>query len=229
MITSENQEDFLLLSGIQHIAFCPRQWALIHLEQVWAENVHTIDGKHFHEKVDNITADETRKGIRTVRAMPIVTHQLRLRGIADMVEFHLSSEKDLPFVCRIKKFSGWYCVVPIEYKSSSPKKDDRDAVQLCAQGIALEEMLGVKIARGFLFYGKTRRRQEIIFDTTLREKTFALVEQMYILARNGKTPLAEKSKKCSLCSLIEFCQPDLVAKSSSVEKYIKKYTCEMIE
>lgn len=229
MTTLEKQEDFLLLSGIQHMAFCPRQWALIHIEQVWAENIKTIDGKHFHEKTDNVMADETRKEIRTVRAMPIVSHELRLRGVADIVEFHRASEKNVPFVCNIKKHSGWHRVVPVEYKSGSPKKDDIDAVQLCAQGIALEEMLGVKIVSGYLFYGKTRRRQEIVFDTVLREKTFALAARMERLAKEGKTPSAERSKKCLQCSLYEFCQPDLTKKNNSVESYIKKYTSEMME
>lgn len=128
-----------------------RQWALIHLEQVWAENVRTVEGKHLHNRVDDPFKDESRTTLRIVRGMPVVSQQLGLRGVADVVEFHAGKEHIEGEYCRLENRGGWWRPVPVEYKRGRPKRDDRDAVQLCAQAIALEEMLQVHIPSGFLF------------------------------------------------------------------------------
>lgn len=216
------EDDLLLLSGIQHIAFCKRQWALIHIEQAWEENVRTIEGKHLHEKTDDPFEDETRNDLRVVRAMPIVSYKLGLRGVADVVEFHREKEPVEGMVCQLEGRRGWWRPVPVEYKRGRPKPDDRDAVQLCAQAMALEEMLGIKLEVGMLFYGQTRHRQEISLDEVLRSRTTALASQMHHMMGEGITPKAEKKKHCSLCSLVEKCQPDLTKRHRSVKSYLAR-------
>lgn len=214
--------DYLLLSGIQHMAFCERQWALIHVEQIWAENVRTVEGKHLHERADNPYFDESRKNTRIVRSMPIISNRLRLRGIADVVEFHLKEEPIKGETCQIEHRKGWWAPIPVEYKRGRVKKDDRDAVQLCAQAMALEEMLNVSIPTGFLFYGQTKRRESIPFTNLLRQRTVDLSFRMWDLMQKGMTPKAQKGKHCSLCSLVESCQPAWMIKPRSVKKYIVK-------
>lgn len=217
-----SEEDFLLLSGIQHVAFCERQWALIHIEQAWAENVRTIEGKYLHERADNPFKDETRKDIRVVRAMPIVCKKLGLRGVADVVEFHKTREAIEGITVRLKNRKGWWRPYPVEYKRGRPKSDDRDAVQLCAQAIALEEMLGVSIDTGFLYYAQTKRRVEIAFDQRLRKLVEELSKKMHKMFTEEKTPRAKKGKHCSLCSLKEICQPELTIRHRSVKEYLAR-------
>ena len=129
MNTEFDNDNFLLLSGIQHIAFCERQWTLIHIEQIWAENVSTIEGKHLHEKADDQWHDESRKNIRIVRSMPLISKRLGLRGVADVVEFQQSDTNVAGETCLLEKRRGWWRPVPIEYKRGRPKPDERDAVQ----------------------------------------------------------------------------------------------------
>ena len=217
-----SDEDLLMLSGIQHMAFCERQWALIHIEQVWSENVRTVEGQHLHERTDDPFADESRKNVRTVRAMPLVSQQLGLRGIADVVEFYQSQECLAGKACTLKSRKGWWRPVPVEYKRGRPKKDDRDAVQLCAQAIALEEMLTISIDEGFLFYGQTKHRELIKLDEKLRKHTIELALRMHQLIQDGKTPKAQKGRHCSQCSLLEECQPELTLHGHSVKAYLAR-------
>lgn len=217
-------DDFLLLSGIQHIAFCERQWALIHIEQAWAENVRTIEGKYLHERTDDPYEDETRKNIRVVRAMPIVSCDLGLRGIADVIEFKRHDHSIENITIKLENREGWWQPFPVEYKRGRPKSDDRDAVQLCAQAMALEEMLNIVIREGSLFYGQTRRREQILFDNQLRQRVKELSNRMHKLSSAGITPKAVKGKHCSLCSLTELCQPNLTIRYRSVESYLKRMT-----
>ncbi|EGO64859.1 CRISPR-associated protein Cas4 [Acetonema longum] len=217
-----SDDDLLLLSGIQHIAFCERQWALIHLEQVWAENVRTVEGKHLHERADDPYKDETRKTLRVIRAMPLVSYQIGLRGVADVVEFHQSQEVVSGEMCRLEKREGWWRPVPVEYKRGRPKPDDRDAVQLCAQAMALEEMMVISIPSGFLFYGQTKHRESVFFDIALRQHTVELATRMHQLAREEITPKPQKGKHCSQCSLVEQCQPQWMLRHRSVESYLAR-------
>jgi len=215
----QNEEDLLLLSGIQHFAFCERQWALIHIEQYWAENVRTVEGRHLHEQVDDPFFNDSRGGRLIIRGMPIVSMRLGLHGVADVVEFYRSKEDTYRSI-KLDGREGWWRAYPVEYKRGKPKKDDRDAVQLCAQAICLEEMLGTEISKGALYYAQIRHREEIFFDSNLRTRVEELSKRMHEMFVEGKTPRATSGKHCSLCSLVEQCQPRLTYKSRSIKNYL---------
>lgn len=217
-----SEDDYLLLSGIQHMAFCERQWALIHLEQIWEESVRTIEGKYLHNRADDPFKDESRKTLRIVRSMPVVSHQLGLRGVADVVEFHADKGHIGGKNCRLVNRGGWWRPLPVEYKRGRPKRDDRDAVQLCAQAIALEEMLQVHIPAGFLYYGKTKHRQAVALNASLRQHTFELSKRMHRLVLEEITPKAQKGRHCSLCSLKEQCQPNWMLRHRPVKNYLDR-------
>lgn len=213
-----SEQDYLMLSGIQHMAFCKRQWALIHVEQLWAENVRTIEGQHLHERVDNPEYNETRKGVRIVRGMPLVSKRLGLTGVADVVEFISVVEGA---GVKIKGRRGLWRPVPIEYKRGKAKKGDCDAVQLCAQAMALEEMLGTKIEVGQLFYAQTKRRVDVPVTPALRLRVMELAMEMHEYMGSGTTPKAEYTKACEACSLIDLCNPRLSECYQSVSTYYR--------
>jgi CRISPR-associated exonuclease Cas4 len=209
-----SDDELLLLSGIQHFAFCRRQWALIHVEQQWQENIKTFSGRQMHERVDDPFFTEARGTVLITRSLPLVSHQLGFYGVADVVEFN-SSEDGIT----IKGRKGLWKPYPIEYKYGQPKADDRDMVQLCAQGICLEEMFNLSISKGALFYGRTRRRQEVEFDETLRKRVAQLAEDMHEMFQKGITPCGEYTPACKSCSLLEICLPRLGSKRS-VQRYL---------
>lgn len=180
-------DNFLPLSGLQHLAFCPRQWALIHLEQVWAENRLTAEGRLLHERAD-LPGHVKRHELRTVRGMMIQSQRLRLTGRADIVEFHPE-----PY--------------PVEYKRGRRKPTDCDLVQLCAQALCLEEMLNAEVPRGAIFYGEPRRRLPVEFTPTLRLRTEELAHTMQLLYAERTTPPASPGKQCERCSLVNICLP----------------------
>ena len=219
-------DDLLLLSGIQHMAFCERQWALIHIEQVWAESSRTVEGKHLHERADDPYFDESRKNLRIVRSMQLVSQRLGLRGVADVVEFYQCETPDEKLCCSLTDRQDWWRPAPVEYKRGKPKPDDRDAVQLCAQAMALEEMLDVEVREGFLFYAQIKRREAVAIDEKLRSHSVELAMRMHEYLRAGVTPKAPQGKRCSLCSLVEQCQPQLTLKHRSVAKYLEAM-CQM--
>jgi len=214
-------DDLLLLSGIQHMAFCERQWALIHIEQAWAENVRTVEGHHLHERVDDPNQDEMRGDRLIIRAMPIISRNLGLQGVADVVEFRRVSEKT-EASCSLDGREGFWRAYPIEYKRGRPKPDDRDAVQLCAQCVALEEMLNIKIDEAALYYGQIRHREIVLIDGRLRELTKNTAMQMHSLMSAGVTPVPVEGKHCSLCSLVEICQPQVSLHKKPVDAYIRR-------
>ena len=218
----DNDDDFLMISGIQHFAFCPRQWALIHIEQQWKENVLTTEGNHIHRRVDVDNFDETRGQFRIVRSVPLISNELRIRGIADMVEFTnvgVASDNTVS----LKGRTGHWTVLPIEYKRGRVKFDDRDAVQLCAQAICLEEMLGIHIGQGIIYYAETRKRESIQFTVALRERVFSLVSSMREFYDEARTPRAVFKKHCLQCSLITLCQPKWSSQGSkSALDYVRK-------
>lgn len=179
------------LSALQHYAFCPRQCALIHNEQVWADNWLTAQGELLHQRVDH-GAPETRKGIRYERGLAVSAPQLGLTGKLDLLE------KDLA--------SG--ALTPVEYKRGKPKRHDSDAVQLCAQALCLEEMTGQVIVKGALWYWQTRHRLDIALDSALRQRTLAVIAAVAELLRSGDTPKAQAGKHCRSCSLFDECRPD---------------------
>lgn len=208
-------DDLLLLSGIQHFAFCRRQWALIHVEQQWQENISTYQGREMHERADDPFYTEARGTVLGTRSLPLVSRKLGLYGIADVVEFY-RDETGIAIPGR----PGRWRPHPVEYKLGQPKPDDRDQVQLCAQGLCLEEMFGAPVAKGELFYGRTRRRQPVEFDETLRARVKELAEGMHENFEKGITPLAEETPACKKCSLLEICLPKLNSRRS-VRSYLE--------
>lgn len=215
-----NEEELLALSGIQHIAFCERQWALIHIERQWADNLRTVEGQHLHNKVNNPFIFESRGNEIIARSVPIVSYHLGLYGIADIIEFEKTENKENAI--KIPNKNGYYIPYPIEYKRGKEKMDDRDEVQLCAQAICLEEMFNIKINKAYIYYGETRHRKEIELNNNLRDRVEELSQKMHDLYKKGITPKAEKKKGCKLCSLIDICMPNLSEKKLKVSEYIKK-------
>ncbi len=217
-LSSIPEEDYLMISGLQHFAFCPRQWGLIHLEQQWEENYLTTTGKILHEKVDDPFLKESRGDKVITRAMKLVSQELCLSGQADAVEFHRVPKGAESLGALLDGHEGYWKPRPVEYKRGRPKADNRDAVQLCAQAICLEEMLGVSISEGDLFYGETRRRETILFTEELRDQVKSLASQMLIAFRSGITPAPSPEKQCKACSLVDICLPKL-GKVKSVKAY----------
>ncbi|WP_035958737.1 CRISPR-associated protein Cas4 [Bryobacter aggregatus] len=192
-----SEEELLPLSGIQHFLFCPRQWALIHVEQQWAENRLTVEGRVLHDKVDE-GKPESRDGYRIERSIPLRSFALGLTGKADVVEYPLDRSSAL---------------VPVEYKRGKEKNHDADVVQLCAQALCLEEMTGTSIPSGAIFYGEPRRRLPVVFDEELRQTTQQAAADMHRLFRLGETPRPVFEKKCKNCSLLEICEPKRMGRS----------------
>ena len=203
------EDDLLPLSGLQHLAFCERQCALIHIEQAWAENLFTAEGRVMHERVHKEDR-ESRGDIRVEYGMPLRSLRLGLIAKADVVEFHRDRE---PSGIKWRPF-------PVEYKRGRPKKDNVDKVQLCAQALCLEEMLGVEVPSGALFYGKTRHRQDVDFDADLRSETEDTAERFHVLLEGGKTPKPAYGKKCNSCSMKHLCLPKTVEKGKSIDRYL---------
>ena len=208
-------DDYLMLSGIQHFAFCERQWALIHIEQLWKENVLTFGGRQMHRNADDPFFTESRGDLLISRSVPLVSRALKVYGVADVVEYHRSNEGIV-----IPGREGYWTVVPVEYKAGKRKPDDRDEVQLCAQAICLEEMYRTGIECGYLYYGKTRRRTEVILDDELRNRVAELVAGMYALYDAGTTPSAVLLPHCKNCSLIDLCMPTVSSRRRSVDRYL---------
>jgi CRISPR-associated exonuclease Cas4 len=209
------EDDLLALSGIQHFAFCERQWGLIHIENQWQENVRTVEGKLLHQRADDPYFTETRGDVKVIRSVPLMSKTLGLYGVADVIELHRESDS-----------SGVdYSIV--EYKRGKPKPDDRDEVQLCAQAICLEEMLTIALEHGYLFYGETKHRQRVDFDATLRGRVRVLSESMHRLFVLGETPQPVKGSKCKNCSLIDICVPKLANSSKKTEQYLNDIVKDM--
>jgi len=207
----DEEVTYLALSGIQHFAFCRRQWALIHIERQWQENLRTVQGELFHQNVHS-GKSESRGALYVTRGLQLISHDLGIQGVSDAVEFHQDAD-GVPIWGR----EGTFLPVPIEYKRGAPKSHDADALQLCAQALCLEEMLVCQISEGALFYGETKRRQTVLFDTNLRERLRKLVEEMHQLYDRGHTPHAKRSKQCNACSLNGICLPTLERRGSARE------------
>lgn len=210
------EDDFLMLSGIQHYVFCKRQWALIHVEQQWNENYQTTAGMLMHNRVHDESIVERRKNILTIRGLRIKSFSLGVSGQCDVVEFH----KD-PKGITLQNQEGTWRVVPVEYKRGSPKDGKEDEVQLCLQAMCMEEMFCTEIKEGFLFYGQNRRRTKVEFTVALREEIKHDLNEMHQMYERGYTPKVKMGKQCKACSLINLCLPKL-QKQESVSDYIKK-------
>lgn len=215
MVYDEN--DYLMLSGIQHFQFCKRQWGLIHIEQIWADNEATAHGQILHQRADNPYVKEKRKDIIVSRAMHVSSSTLGLYGILDVVEFY----KD-DFGVKLKGKQGNWIPRIVEYKRGKPKKDSRDVVQLVAQTICLEETLGCRIDKGNLYYHSVNQKKEIEITSQLRRQVYDLAEQMHNYYSLRKIEKAEYFKNCSMCSLVDFCMPRLSKKKRNIDNYIKQ-------
>jgi len=196
----------IALSALQHYIYCPRRCALVQIERIWSENRFTAEGRLLHDNASQPTV-EKRKGVRTVTAMPLASEVLGIAGVADVVEFHATAQGERAY--------------PVEYKRGKPKTHRADEVQLCAQALCLEEMLGQACSEGALYYGKTRRRQAVLFDDVLRALTRQVIADTRSLIDSGKTPPARyEAKRCDACSLIDDCQPKLVAHGRNVSDWL---------
>ncbi len=186
------------LSALQHAVYCLRQAALIHVERLWADNRFTAEGNVLHAVTDK-GGGRMARGIRRAMALPVVSARLGIAGIADVVEFVPGPEGETPF--------------PIEYKRGKPKLHRADEVQLCAQALCLEEMTGMPVPEGALFYGETRRRVAVPFDGELRALTLAAIASLAAVLSSGRTPPpTERRERCRACSLVDLCRPDVVAR-----------------
>lgn len=200
--------DLVALSALQHYLYCPRQCALIHIEQAWAENTATAEGRLAHERVHAVES-EVRRGVRTVTGMPLRSDRLGVSGIADVVELHLAAD-------------GAWRPVPVEHKRGRPKAHRADEVQLCAQAMALEEMFAVEITTGALFYGQPRRRTAVTFDLILRALTQEVAAATHALIADGRTPRMDYDKtRCDGCSLIELCRPQATGAARSASAWLE--------
>jgi len=215
---SYNEEDYLSLSGIQHFEFCKRQWALIHIEQQWLENVRTLEGEFLHKKAHKIIKSEKRGDVLISRGMAIHSRIMGITGICDVVEFHLNNEDGISLFGR----KGLYRPILIEYKRGEPKIKDCDRLQLCAQAMCLEEMLLGTVEKGYLFYGETKRRIEVLLSDDLRIKVLMMFEEMHDMYKRRLTPKVKMTKSCNACSLMDICLPKL-SKNKSVGSYIKMH------
>lgn len=202
------EDQFIQLSALQHYVFCPRQCALIHVDDVWNDNVFTVRGNILHEKVDTDTY-ETRGAVKTVRALKIHSFRLGLAGKCDVVEFRQSN-------------TGVPEVLPVEFKAGQPKQNISDEVQLCAQALCLEEMLNTQVKRGAFFYGKIRRRVQVEISETLRKQTQEIIAAVHDIVERKHVPAAEYMAKCKSCSLENICQPKAMN-----EKKLKTYMKEL--
>lgn len=209
------EDDYLMISGLQHFAYCRRQWALIHIEQQWAENERTIDGQLFHKKAHDAGSTEKRGDLIITRGLHIKSAILGVSGTCDIVEFHRSEQGITLF-----SFEGRWQPYPVEYKKGEPKENNADAIQLCAQALCLEEMLLCDIPEGSLFYGQNRRRTRVEFTEELREQVKSMAAEMHDLWKKGYTPKVKPNKGCNACSLKEICVPRL-SKSKLVSSYIE--------
>lgn len=203
-VTEYNESEYLALSGIQHFAFCRRQWALIHIEQIWRENLRTAEGRILHENAHDISRSEFRGELFVSRGMPVFSRTLGVNGECDVVEFRRCSD-GIP----VSGKNGLYSVYPVEYKRGRPKEGDMDVLQLTAQAMCLEEMFCCEIPEGALFYGEIRRREEVSLTADLRRRVTDLFDEMHRYWERCYLPKPRMSKSCRACSLKEVCLPRL--------------------
>ncbi len=202
---SYSDEDLLMISSLQHFMFCERQCALIHLEQIWADNIFTIQGELLHKRAHSETFEQRPKK-KTEFGIPVRSLKYGITGKVDAVEFHTNGN-----------------IILVEYKRGSPKIGKEDEVQLCAQALCLEEMKETHIDAGAIYYGKTRRRHQVVFDENLREATVDTINKTRSLLESRKTPPPNYKKNCKRCSLYEYCLPEKMSKKRlNVKTFLKK-------
>ncbi len=211
-----SEDEYLMLSGIQHFSFCRRQWALIHIEQIWHENLLTMEGRIVHERVHDPSFNEKRRDLLLIRGMNIHSAELGVSGQCDVVEFYRDDVKGVQLHGR----NGLWLPSPIEYKRGTIKISDADRLQLCCQAICLEEMFCCKLDKGFLYYNEIRKREAVLFSDEMREMVKKMLLEMHRYMEKGYSPKPHKSKACVSCSLKNDCLPGL-EKHASAAKYIE--------
>lgn len=212
-----NEEDFLQLSGLQHFRFCRRQWALIHIEQLWSENLRTVEGELLHERAHDAAQRERRGDLLITRDMRVFSSSLGVSGACDVVEFH-SSDSGVPLPGQ----EGKYQPYPVEYKRGSPRSDTANHLQLCAQAMCLEEMLCCDIPEGAIYYGEIRHREKVALTGELRREVKDALQEMHQLYQRRYTPKVRPSRSCNACSLKELCLPKLM-RNQSVSEYLRAH------
>ena len=215
-----NEEEYLLLSGIQHCRICRRQWALIHIENQWAENVRTVEGEIMHERAHDFGLREKRGDLIITRDLSVASASLGVSGACDVVEFKRAAKG-----ITLPDEEGLFQPFPVEYKHGAPREDGANALQLCGQALCLEEMLCCDVPKGALFFGALRKRVEVEFTPELRREVRDTLEEMHQLYQRGHTPKVRPSKACNACSLKELCLPKL-SRCGSVQSYLQKHMGE---
>lgn len=220
-----SEDEMLMLSGIQHYVFCPRQWALIHIEQLWGENYLTMEGQLLHSRVDDPTIREKNgSDIFTLRGIRLASQTLGFSGIADAIEIRPFA--DAPKNKRQLLSSKNFEAIPVEFKRGHKKLNDCDRIQVCAQAMIFEEMTGVEIKKGTIFYWEERHREYVEIDDSIRSQVHVISENMHKILSSGKTPKPIYSKSCKACSLYDLCNPKINNKSVAV--YLNYYLDEKI-
>ena len=214
------EDDYLMISGIQHFKFCRRQWALIHVEQQWAENEHTVIGELMHKKAHDPYLTEKRKDLLVVRALPVSSRTMGVSGECDIVEFRKCEDG-----VKLHGHRGFYSIYPVEYKKGKPKHSEEDILQLTAQAMCLEEMFSTTVSEGAIFYGETRRREVVAITEELKNEVCQIFEEMHQYYERRYTPKVKMGKNCTSCSLKELCMPRL-AKTGSVKNYMDQVLME---
>ncbi len=217
------EDEMLMLSGIQHYMFCPRQWALIHIEQQWADNRLTMEGQILHKIVDNPSYRQKNGDTITLRSMNIASKELGLYGITDAVELIPSDTPEDAIT--YYRYTGYWKPYPVEYKRGHSKPDERDEVQLAAQVMCLEEMYGIHIPYGALYYDEVKHREIVSISDDLRRITRRCAHEMHELLRTGMIPGIIKAPHCRNCSLKDICLPEM-EECSSVTTYLNKHLYE---
>lgn len=216
------EDELLALSGIQHYSFCPRQWALIHVEQQWAENLLTAQGDLVHKRAHDQTIREKRGGTIAVRGLNIHSYTLGLNGQCDVVEFK-SDSSGVP----LNGKQGLWLPAPVEYKRGKKKEIQADRLQLCAQAICLEEMLCCRINEAYLYYDQTRSRERVSLSQELRDETKKMADEMHRLYRQEHTPKMRQKAACRSCSIKDLCVPE-ISKRETVKEYTSRRMSEIL-
>lgn len=214
-----DDDDMLMLSGIQRYRFCPRQWALIHIEQQWDDNRLTAEGELMHKHVDNPFYRQKCGEFISLRSVNVASHELGLYGITDVVELHPTNVEDNSIAH--PRYPGRWMPYPVEFKHGRPKRNEVDEVQLAAQAMCLEEQYGIRIFSGAIFYGETRRRTEVCFTDNLRNIVIDCAKQMHEIFSSGRLPAIQRGKHCQKCSLCNLCMPEF-ADCTKVSHYLNK-------
>lgn len=222
-----DEDELLPIAALQHLAFCPRQWGLMYLEGQWAENRLTAQGGLLHETVHE-PGGESKAGVHLARGLRLRSLRLGLTGQADLVEFHPAAP-DNPAGAPVPGLTGRWRAFPVEYKRGRPKSGLCDQVQLCAQALCLEEVLGCAIAEGALFYFGNRRRAPVAFTLQLRQATEEMTAQLHRLTALAVTPPPQAGPHCKSCSLKDICLPGASSRPGAARRHLEDALSQALE